>query len=414
MTDPYARYTRLKFDRPHPKVLRITMENGRMNTTDAALHAELGDIWRDVDRDASVNAAILTGAGKVFSAGGDFAIIQENIDDFSARTRQWKEAREIVYNVINCSKPVVSAMRGVAVGAGLVCGILADVSIATKDCRIIDGHTRLGVAAGDHAAIVWPLLCGLAKAKYYLLTCDQILGEEAERIGLITFAVDDDQLEAKSIEVATKLAEGAQSAIRWTKIALNMLCQEGRSDASVVGEHLAMGDLAEPLGFDSLFALEHHFTGYAMSPSPLQLLSYYAGRTKRIHLGTAVIVIPWHDPIRIAEQIALLDVLSGGRCLFGFGRGAARIEYEGFRIPMDEARPRFKEGLDIIRLGLTQESFEYQGQFFTIPRTSIRPGPVSHPELRFYGSANSPESAKLLASSGLGLLIVMHNEWPKA
>src|ERR1700691_189984 len=197
-------------------------------------------------------------------------------------------------------------------------------------------------------------------------------------------------------------------------MALNMLCQEGRSDASVVREHLAMGDLAEPLGFDSLFALEHHFTGYAMSPAPTQLLSYYAGRTKRIQLGTAVIVIPWHDPIRIAEQIALLDVLCGGRCLFGFGRGAARTEYEGFRIPMDQARPRFKEGLDIIRLGLTQESFEYQGQFFTIPRTSIRPAPVSHPELRFYGSANSPESAKLLADSGLGLLIVMHNEWSKA
>jgi enoyl-CoA hydratase len=96
MTDPYARYARLKFDRPHPKVLRITMENGRMNTTDAALHAELGDIWRDVDRDASVNAVILTGAGKVFSAGGDFAIIQENIDDFASRARQWKEARHRV------------------------------------------------------------------------------------------------------------------------------------------------------------------------------------------------------------------------------------------------------------------------------------------------------------------------------
>src|SRR5437667_15489 len=118
MTDPYARYTRLKFDRPHAKVLRITMENGRMNTTDAALHAELGDIWRDVDRDASVNAVILTAAGKVFSAGGDFAVIQENIDDFAARARQWKEARDIVYNVVNCGKPVVSAMRGVAVGAG--------------------------------------------------------------------------------------------------------------------------------------------------------------------------------------------------------------------------------------------------------------------------------------------------------
>ena len=221
MTDPYARYTRLKFDRPHAKVLRITMENGRMNTTDAALHAELGDIWRDVDRDATVNAVVLTGAGKIFSAGGDFAIIQESIDDFGARARQWKEARDIVYNVINCSKPVVSAMRGVAVGAGLVCGLLADISIATKDCRIIDGHTRLGVAAGDHAAIVWPLLCGLAKAKYYLLLCETITGEEAERIGLVSLAVPGDELQARALDVAVRLAEGAPNAIRWTKYALN-------------------------------------------------------------------------------------------------------------------------------------------------------------------------------------------------
>ena len=221
MTDPYARYTRLKFDRPHAKVLRITMENGRMNTADEALHAELAEIWREVDRDASVNAAIITGAGGVFSAGGDFSIIRQNIEDFTARARQWKEARDIVYNVINCSKPVVSAMRGVAVGAGLVCGLLADVSIATRDCRIIDGHTRLGVAAGDHAAIIWPLLCGLAKAKYYLLTCDQVLGAEAERTGLISLAVEDSELDAKAVEIAGRLADGAQSAIRWTKYALN-------------------------------------------------------------------------------------------------------------------------------------------------------------------------------------------------
>ena len=221
MIDPYARYTRLRFDRPHPHVLRITMDNGKMNSADTAMHAELADIWRDVDRDASVNAAILTGAGKVFSAGGDFAMIEDNIADFDTRARQWREARDIVYNLINCSKPVISAMRGVAVGAGLVCGILADVSIATKDCRIIDGHTRLGVAAGDHAAIVWPLLCGMAKAKYYLLLCEQVLGEEAERIGLISLAVEDQDLDAKAVEVATKLAEGAQSAIRWTKYALN-------------------------------------------------------------------------------------------------------------------------------------------------------------------------------------------------
>ena len=134
-------------------------------------------------------------------------------------------------------------------------------------------------------------------------------------------------------------------------IALNMLCQAGRSDAAVVGEHLAVGDLAEPLGFDSLFALEHHFTGYAMSPAPTQLLAYYAGRTKRIQLGTAVIVLPWHDPVRVAEQIALLDIMCGGRCLFGFGRGAASVEYEGFRIPMGEARPRFVEAAQHHRQG---------------------------------------------------------------
>src|SRR5262249_23854836 len=221
MTDPYHRYTRLRFDRPHAKVLRITMENGRMNTTDAALHAELGDIWRDVDKDPSVNAVVLTGAGKVFSAGGDFAIIRENIDDFASRARQWKEARDIVYNVINCSKPVVSAMRGVAVGAGVVFGLVRRISTSGEECAVTRRRTRLGVAAGDHAAIVWPLLCGLAKAKYYLLLCEQVLGEEAERIGLISLAVDDSELDAKAVEIAVRLAEGAQSAIRWTKYALN-------------------------------------------------------------------------------------------------------------------------------------------------------------------------------------------------
>ncbi|HZT86878.1 MAG TPA: LLM class flavin-dependent oxidoreductase [Stellaceae bacterium] len=197
-------------------------------------------------------------------------------------------------------------------------------------------------------------------------------------------------------------------------IALNCLHQPGRSDAAVMGEHMALGDLAEPLGFDSLFALEHHFTGYAMSPAPTQLLAYYAGRTRRITLGTAVIVLPWHDPVRVAEQIALLDVLCGGRCVFGFGRGAASVEYQGFRIPMEEARPRFVEAANIVVKALTQESFEHQGQFHRIPRTAIRPRPISHPERRFYASAVSPDSAEIMAKLGFGLLMVMQNEWPKA
>src|ERR1700732_331020 len=189
--------------------------------------------------------------------------------------------------------------------------------------------------------------------------------------------------------------------------ALNMLCQPGRSDAAVVGEHMALGDLAEPLGFDSLFALEHHFTGYAMSPAPTQLLAYYAGRTKRIQLGTAVIVLPWHDPVRVAEQIALLDIMCGGRCLFGFGRGAASVEYAGFRIDPREARPRLLQAAPVIPPAPSQESFEHEGEFYRIPRTAIRPRPISHPERRFYASAVSPDSAEIMAKLGFGLLMVM-------
>ncbi len=222
MSDAYAGFTRLALDRPHPRVLRVTMNRpDRLNAADGIMHRELAEIWRVIDGDPDVSAVLLTGAGKAFSAGGDFEMIQEIIDDPVARARIWREARDIVYNVINCSKPIVSAMRGPAVGAGLVAGLLADISIAAKDARIIDGHTRLGVAAGDHAAIVWPLLCGLAKAKYYLLLCDPVSGEEAERIGLVSLSVPDSELDAKALEIATRLAEGAPSAIRWTKYAMN-------------------------------------------------------------------------------------------------------------------------------------------------------------------------------------------------
>ena len=131
------------------------------------------------------------------------------------RARVWREARDLVYNIINCSKPIVSAMHGPAVGAGLVAGLLADISIAAKNARIIDGHTRLGVAAGDHAAIVWPLLCGMAKAKYYLLLCEPVSGEEAERIGLVSLCVEEDQLQrqgARGRDAARRRARRPRSA----------------------------------------------------------------------------------------------------------------------------------------------------------------------------------------------------------
>ncbi|MBA3773747.1 MAG: enoyl-CoA hydratase/isomerase family protein [Ramlibacter sp.] len=221
----YSNYQTLAIARrgPDNTVLDIQMRarNGKLPTAGHDGHAELARIWRDVGEDDSVRCAVLRGEGLGFSGGGDLGLVEDMANDFEVRTRVWKEARDLVYNVINCDKPIVSALHGPAVGAGLVAGLLADISIAAKGAKIVDGHTRLGVAAGDHAAIVWPLLCGMAKAKYYLMLCEAVSGEEAERIGLVSLAVDEDQLLPKAYEVADKLARGSQSAIRWTKYSLN-------------------------------------------------------------------------------------------------------------------------------------------------------------------------------------------------
>ena len=257
MTDSYGRYSRLEFDWPEERVLRVTLgRGGRLNAVDEVMHRELAELWRTIDADPAVGAVIVRGAGKGFSAGGDFAMIERIAQDFTTRARVWKEARDLVYNLINCGKPVVSAMHGPAVGAGLVVGLLADVSIAARSARIIDGHTRLGVAAGDHAAIVWPLLCGLAKAKYYLLLCDELSGEEAERIGLVSLCVPDDQLQEQALSVARRLAQSAPSAIRWTKYALNnWLRLAGPSfDASLALEFLGFGGPELREGLESLRA----------------------------------------------------------------------------------------------------------------------------------------------------------------
>ncbi|HET7409203.1 MAG TPA: enoyl-CoA hydratase/isomerase family protein, partial [Paracoccaceae bacterium] len=222
MTDRYAAYHTLKFDRPAERVLRITFNRPETyNSVDALTHTHLTEIWRDIDRDPEVNAVIVTGAGKAFSAGGDFGMIEDTIGNMDRVMATWKEARDLVYNIINCNKPIVSAINGPAAGAGLVVGILADVSIAAKRAKLVDGHPRLGVAAGDVAAIIWPLLCGMAKAKYYLLTGRAVSGEEAERIGLVSMCVEDEVLQQTALEIATELAQGSQSSIRWTKYSLN-------------------------------------------------------------------------------------------------------------------------------------------------------------------------------------------------
>ena len=216
------KFPSLGFDDLGDGVMQITLRQPeRLNAADAEMHGHLAYVWNDIDRDDDIAAVLISGEGKAFSAGGDFRLIEDMLEDDATLARVWREARDLVYNIVNCSKPVVSAIHGPAVGAGLAVALLADVSVATRDAQILDGHTKLGVAAGDHAVLIWPLLCGMAKAKYYLLTNEPMSGAEAERIGLVSLCVGEGELQTEAEAIALKLAQSSQTAIRWTKYALN-------------------------------------------------------------------------------------------------------------------------------------------------------------------------------------------------
>ena len=215
-------YKQLTFTRRDNGVLLITINRPeKYNAADEVMHGELARVWVDVAADPQTRVAVITGAGKAFSAGGDLAMVGRIAGDYDRVSHMLKEMSELVYNIINCEKPIVSAINGVAVGAGTVAALLADVAIAAEDARIGDGHVKLGVAAGDHAAIIWPLLAGMAKARYYLLTGEMITGAEAERIGMVAKALPRDQVLDEALRVADQLATGSQPAIRLTKRALN-------------------------------------------------------------------------------------------------------------------------------------------------------------------------------------------------
>lgn len=223
-----------------------------LNATNFRLHNELSRIWLDLGQDPEVRVAVITGAGSAFSAGGDFEMIEKAIGNPEVTASNMQEASDIVHNMINLDKPVISAINGVAVGAGLAVALLADISIASEKARFTDGHVRLGVAAGDHAAAIWPLLLSMAKAKYYLLTCDFLDGKEAERIGLVSMVVPPEELMPKAMEVARKLTKGSQPAIRFTKRALNQWLRLGAHtafDYSLALEMLGFlgGDVREGL-----------------------------------------------------------------------------------------------------------------------------------------------------------------------
>ncbi|OBK68926.1 enoyl-CoA hydratase [Mycobacterium colombiense] len=222
MAEWHGDFPSLRFERQSDDgVLHIVLDAPGLNSVGPQMHRDLADVWPAIERDETVSVVLVRGEGKAFSSGGNFDLLDNMINDYSSRVRIMREARDLVLNMVALTKPVVSAVVGPAVGAGLVVAMLADISVVGRKAKIIDGHTRLGVAAGDHAAICWPLLAGMAKAKYYLLTCEPLIGEEAERIGMVSKCVDDADVVAEATRIATELAAGAKSAIRWTKYSLN-------------------------------------------------------------------------------------------------------------------------------------------------------------------------------------------------
>ncbi|HEX5246144.1 MAG TPA: enoyl-CoA hydratase/isomerase family protein [Gaiellaceae bacterium] len=246
----YDEFTSLEIDRPEKWVLRITLRTpGKLNAVGDEAHGHLAAVWQAVDRDPDTRVVLVRGADGAFSSGGDLDLVEDIATSWDTRLRVFHEARDLVYNIVNCRKPIVAAIDGPAVGAGLAVALLADISIAAPSARIVDGHTRLGVAAGDHAVLVWPLLCGLAKAKYHLLLCEPVDGAEAERIGLVSLCVPADELEERALEISRRLAAGSQAAIAHTKLALNnwLRAASPAFDASLALEFLDMTgpDVAE-------------------------------------------------------------------------------------------------------------------------------------------------------------------------
>jgi alkanesulfonate monooxygenase SsuD/methylene tetrahydromethanopterin reductase-like flavin-dependent oxidoreductase (luciferase family) len=187
--------------------------------------------------------------------------------------------------------------------------------------------------------------------------------------------------------------------------------QQRRTDREVYRHELRLADLAEPLGFESVWGVEHHFTDYTMCPDVLQFLTYMAGRTRRAQLGSMVVVLPWHDPMRAAEEIAMLDNIADGRLILGLGRGAGKVEFDGFRLSMDESRARFVECAETILGGLERGYCEYEGVYVRQPRAAIRPAPFKSFRGRTYAAAVSPESLPIMAKLGVGILIIPQKPW---
>jgi enoyl-CoA hydratase len=249
----YERFGTLTIDRPAEGVLRIVLDGPGLHAVGSKRHGELADVWPVIAGDESVRVVLIRGEGeKAFSAGGSFDLVEDMVGDWAGRQRVMREARELVRNLIELPQPLVAAVNGPAAGAGLVTMMLSDISVVGRRAKIVDGHVRLGVAAGDNAALTWPLFAGMPKAKYHLLLNEVLTGEEAERIGMASVCVDDEAVQERALEIAQRLAGGSRHAIQNTKHALNNWFRQNWAlfDASLGYEFFDFGgaDVAEGVG----------------------------------------------------------------------------------------------------------------------------------------------------------------------
>jgi enoyl-CoA hydratase len=223
--DCFARYSDrilIRRDEANARILRVTLNRPESrNAADRVMHRELSTLFYDIARDEGSDVVILTGAGEAFSAGGDIHAMREKIADRTLWVDTVEEARGIFYGMLDCPKPVICRLRGPASGLGATLAVYSDIVIADRTAKIGDPHVKVGLAAGDGGALMWPLLCGFQKAKELLFLGDHIGAEEAQRIGLVNEVVDEDRLDARVDEIAGRLAAGALKAISYTKLAIN-------------------------------------------------------------------------------------------------------------------------------------------------------------------------------------------------
>lgn len=220
------RYRNIAFER-NGRILTLTLNRpDQLNAVDAALHTELAQVFADVARDPDSDVIILTGAGRAFCAGGDITWMQEAVDDPASFERTAIEGKQIVFSLLDCEKPIIAKVNGHAIGLGATMALFCDVIFAADSAKIADPHVRVGLVAGDGGAVIWPQLVGFAKAKELLMTGDTLTASDAERLGLINYAVPAEQLDEQVDAFAGRLAGGATQAIRWTKTAVNIALKQ--------------------------------------------------------------------------------------------------------------------------------------------------------------------------------------------